>query len=513
MKLNFEKAIVRGWINLSRLNYRERVTLLGCFGEEVMFENDGFVVLFLTACRLRDELRRQRTQITGQTQQTQQNQLEKLNIISAIDNMRFPVIDNSRIYVRKSYKKLYKVITRIFKNNVLDTANRIIITGTSGIGKSAFLIYFIIRHLAEWKGNNPPIIIFHTKASPSLCYAFGGTSIIRTGYIRDFAPLLLDRETWYLVDSNLNPNLSNAKTIIAVSPKTLNSELNNYQDVNKKFPKTYYMAPWKLGELKKCREAVYSIVPQELMKTLYQKIGGVPRYVLEAPSVEFSRNGTFISASRSAYKRIQEALDSVKSAAKLLDCVRQAKDNLEVSSRILHRWPNPRDHEEFYLRWASTHILDRINAQLKDEAWMEVINELIRHDNDASLRGRLFELYVIHIFRKGGYSFKYRSLQKPFKEDIFNIDILPNIQEFEKSSELSEHSAYNTKDLFIPTIPNFPCLDLFLSPYMFQVTVSPTHPIKQGRLVEIVKNLLKEKEEDLHLCFVVPENIYDNYKK
>ncbi|KAG0066502.1 hypothetical protein BGZ92_005318, partial [Podila epicladia] len=83
-------------------------------------------------------------------------------------------------------------------------------------------------------------------------------------YLEDFEPFLDVRDTWYLVDSSPNPVLSQAKTIISASPKTLASETQQYKDVDKTVEWRYYMAPWDLEELKICRSKVtdFQVVPE-----------------------------------------------------------------------------------------------------------------------------------------------------------------------------------------------------------------------------------------------------------
>jgi hypothetical protein len=158
----------------------------------------------------------------------------------------------------------------------------VVVTGTSDIGKSAFLVYLAIRFLAESNDDNPPIIIFHTKRSAE-CYVYGGLSTVRSGDIEDFKPFLSLTDTWYFVDSSPYPILDGAKTVISASPNILFSEAHQYKDIGKMVAWRYYMAPWSLEELTMCRTNVssFQVVPLEAVEELYLKIGGVPRYVLE----------------------------------------------------------------------------------------------------------------------------------------------------------------------------------------------------------------------------------------
>ncbi|KAF8910309.1 hypothetical protein BGZ58_005912, partial [Dissophora ornata] len=239
------------------------VALLGVLGEDIL-ATDYFKSLIMAAVELRNA------------------DIGELDKIKAPLGSKFPVVQAGDLYVRQTYKELYGDILKMFKEE--DGEKQIVVTGTSGIGKSVFLVYLVIRLLVESDVDNPPIIIFHTKQSKK-CFAFGGYSTVRSGDIDDFAPFLTLPDTWYLVDSSPEPVLDKARTVIAASPKTLFSGANPYQDVDKDVAWRYYMAPWSLEELTTCRSSVadFNVVPLEMMEKLYSRIGGVPRYVLARP--------------------------------------------------------------------------------------------------------------------------------------------------------------------------------------------------------------------------------------
>ncbi|KAK3837412.1 MAG: hypothetical protein J3R72DRAFT_196126 [Linnemannia gamsii] len=120
----------------------------------------------------------------------------------------------------------------IFKT-VLGIGRRVVITGTSGIGKSAFLVYYTVRPLATGHDDNPPIVVFHEKGG-SKCYAYGGMSTLR-GDIEGFRHFASLRETWYLVDSSPDPQLVEARTIISASPKTVYFKMNQYRKLTNEY--------------------------------------------------------------------------------------------------------------------------------------------------------------------------------------------------------------------------------------------------------------------------------------
>ncbi|KAF8937769.1 hypothetical protein EDD21DRAFT_363776 [Dissophora ornata] len=300
-----EKAVVDGQSDLSRLDNKERVSLLDFIGQGVD-RTDTFDSLSRTALELKGV------------------DMKGVDKLSAPHGTIFPVVDTNDLYVREAYKVLYDTILGTFENNRPCTGNEVekhvVVTGTSGIGKSAFLVYFAIRLLAESEDDNPPMIVFHTKWRAE-CYVFGGRSTVRSGGIEAFKPFLNLPDTWYFVDSSPDPVLSRAKTVISASPKTLFSEAHQYKDVDRKVAWRYYMAPWNLEELKKCRISVvgFEVVPLEVVEELYSKIGGVPSYVLERPMRVLSLHPNNLERAKvRACERLEQALDSLKDPVMLM---------------------------------------------------------------------------------------------------------------------------------------------------------------------------------------------------
>lgn len=112
--------------------------------------------------------------------------------ISAPGSTTLPVVKTNDLYIRQTYKGLYDAILGEFDDNRPydpESQKYIVVTGTSGIGKSVFLVYWAIRLLAESDDDNPPIVIFHTKRIEK-CYVFGGCSAVRSGDVKDFEPFL-----------------------------------------------------------------------------------------------------------------------------------------------------------------------------------------------------------------------------------------------------------------------------------------------------------------------------------
>ncbi|RUS20891.1 hypothetical protein BC937DRAFT_94125 [Endogone sp. FLAS-F59071] len=198
---------------------KERVTELEYLSDDPT-PGDLFEKLFETACQLK---------ASGKF-------LDNGSFISTISsttptaNNALPVVETSKLHVRRIYKELYKEITENFLWPLTyRMQNHFGVTGTSSISKSVFLTPQKLNY-----------------------YAFGGTSVLCAGTIDDFDELLFLPETWYLVDSVQQLHLRTAKTMISVLPEILLSDTNEYKEVSKASPTQRYMVPWSFVELRAC---------------------------------------------------------------------------------------------------------------------------------------------------------------------------------------------------------------------------------------------------------------------
>ncbi|KAK5796982.1 hypothetical protein F5H01DRAFT_401214 [Linnemannia elongata] len=373
--------------------------------------------------------------------------IKDMDKISAPRGILLPVVDTNDIYVREAYKDLYDTILGTFENNTPDD-------------------------------DNPPIIVFHTKRSAK-CYVFGGRSTVRSGDIETFEPFLSLPDTWYFVDSTPDPVLGRAKTVISASPKTLFSEAHQYQDVDKRVAWRYYMAPWSLEELKKCRISVvgFEVVPLEAVEELYSKIGGVPRYVLERPMQNLSlRPNDLERAKVMACERLEQALDRVKDPVILMQYFSQGRDTLDFSSRLIHRWPMD-DHDTFRLEWASTYVAEKVAALLSQDTCTQMLKKLVM-DPNGSASGIMFEAYVLRTFREGGHIFELKDLETG---QSARLEIPRNPETYSKSR-------------YPRTTPSKDCRSQNLSTNLIQARWILPH-------------------DEPRLIFVVPGHVYADFEK
>ncbi|GBC06270.1 hypothetical protein RclHR1_06720006 [Rhizophagus clarus] len=272
------------------------------------------------------------------------------------------LIEKPTIFVRKPYEDLYRLI---INKTSKGSKHKFLVSGTSGIGKSCFLVYFLIRHLCEFENAT---IIFQTIQSDDF-YCFEGLNLSSRSY-NNFLTHFQSSETWYLADGIISPRLVSAKTLIALSPKGFVND--KFQVIEKDIVQKFYMSPWSLDELLGCREKVFPNVPEDIVVALYNKAGGVPRYVFRRAEISlqyFNYDPKTPDEKeiiiKQAFDRVEYALLQVKNFSDLILCFTENAYFIQYSSRLVHQWSNP-SYNSYHLQWASRYIYNEIEKRVMD---------------------------------------------------------------------------------------------------------------------------------------------------
>jgi hypothetical protein len=176
------------------------------------------------------------------------------------------------------------------------------------------------------------------------------------------------------------------------------------------------MPPWTIEELKACREHIFTQVPENLMLDIFDRAGGVPRYVLRHPArliKKYKNPSDYDTIVNKSMERIEEAISEIENFDKLLLCFTENASYVKISNRIIHRWPDP-SYEDYYYEWASSYIYETIMRKLEKFRWDELLQKIRNPSDVTNSRGIMFELYVIHHFatRKDvGFGYDMRCLE------------------------------------------------------------------------------------------------------
>ncbi|CAG8501774.1 11712_t:CDS:2 [Paraglomus brasilianum] len=494
-ELGFEHVYTRNRIDLNKLSCEELVRFITKLGQPLM-DQDLFGVVFDTASSIKDK----------------KVPVPKSNgIITSNEPLSLPVVYMHQLFVRPDYVNLYNIIVK--------KGGRIHLTGTSGIGKSCFLVYFVIRLLSESRDEAPNVIVFQTKDPLQKWYCFMGTSALRCGSYQDFYSVLTFKNAWYLADDIVDPRVLNVNTLVTLSLNSL------YEYGNKQFQEyakncmTYYMPPWSINELTSCQQQIFPNLPPALMSKLFLKAGGIPRYILQQGQIQWddpANNQNYDLVEKKALRRFFLAFTELGNTVKLLECFRDGGHYMKYSSRLIHTWNSDDSYTDCYFKFASRYVFDKIQDCFTEETARYMLRQLADHTfYGTNYRGKMFELYVLYLWRSGGsrYTTKKLGVANSSSGELCtqrnpSIHRVQNVDTF-KIPDRSKN------ELFIPLHCNFPTADFIVSPdKIFQITITTDHGVNMNGLVKIMNEMRRANPgtDKIKIFFVVPEDIYNNFK-
>jgi hypothetical protein len=383
----------------------------------------------------------------------------------SFEQEKIPSTILKELYIRDSYEMI--------ASSIMTSTNKIIVTGTPGIGKSLFLIYFLWFLVKKEKRILfifGPDIIYYDGKGGVFTFASGG---IPHPSNSDF----WNEALWCLFDSKgkKESDLSiipydRCKCIVATCPRR--DIVNDFKkDLN---PKWFVMPLWTKDEL----EAIARLFPDsDAWLDRFEILGGIPRHVLEITE-------------NSPTQILKEAC----SDCTLDNCIRKIgiHSRITESSKSLHalvHMTSVSPYTESSVCYASPTAVEIIVREKRIRSKCE-IRELLESSEGnpliASLCGYIFEPYAIELLEKGG-PFKCRELvrgntnPKPAETEL-------EIPKSEKKivKEVLSNQALN--QLYVPSTKNYTAIDAWIPGIgAFQMTVGKNHDIKNVAIDDLAK--------------------------
>ena len=391
-----------------------------------------------------------------------------------------------RLFVRSSYPLYYDSIVKSL-NGMLDYIS---VTGTPGIGKSVFYIYFFQRFREE----NPSITIvtasFYGNRRLKRCYVFHPGSMEGK---REYSIPQIEN-CIHLYDGSPDGEPEYQKMVCFTSPNY--SWFNNIR--KSEYHARMYMPLWDLEELLAANDSLGLGLDLDQVSERYDTFGGVARYCL-------SKNPSFVYRAESELLDNLNEIDNFETIKKMLK-FKSRKAN--VIHRIFHMVPEYSADSSFaysfHFRFASekaVHLFNRACIALDDMNRSTFVRWL-KYDSQAKcLVGRLFEAF---------------SIEKLSREYSSDVRPLGTLSPTHKSFTLRIEDGQ-----FVKAPMGAESVDgLFQDKntvYFFQITTSLSHAVNANGLKFQLKVLGFNKENyrqlDLRLIFVVPESIAKNFKR
>jgi hypothetical protein len=208
-------------------------------------------------------------------------------------------------------------------SNIIFTSGKLrrwLITGNPGIGKT-FLGYFLLYLFAQ----SDQTVIYHKHGRPPILFS---EERVISGSIDEFTDDLGRENVWYIVDAD-KPGEYYAKTILICSP-----QVKYYKKFRDLGIRIMYMPVWSLAEIERCRINIdnFNDLKKEEVLDLYNKWGGIPRYVL------------FHARNYPMQKLLDAGINEVNLI--IMNYVGEISHGNDVSHRLVHIRTNVPEEEE-----------------------------------------------------------------------------------------------------------------------------------------------------------------------
>nr|CAG8458407.1 1932_t:CDS:2 [Entrophospora candida] len=395
------------------------------------------------------------------------------------------------LFIRDCYIHLSEIILED------DNIRRLRITGNPGIGKTFFGYYLL--HLLAMRNKT---VIYHKCDKTPILFSEEAVYHIYQDNIYEFNDFLMKREVWYIVDGR-EPSDVHAKTILICSPQK-----HYYHKFDKLGTIIRYMPVWSYVEIKKCKDKLFPDLNQELVQSLYNKWGGIPRYTLYyalndsqqdllqmAISTVNQRILNFVDESSISKTSMVTKLDKGKGSAVIKPEMR--KDRPFYTMSIL----------EFASDYVSEKVVDRLTTHYRNQLLNFVESSSLINEY-STLQGAIFE-QIAHQKLLSGKSFRTRPLFEQTSSfgngnSRFRLPTRDKLL-FNNIKEIAPNKYC------IPTQKIFASVDAIIHPNIFfQMTTSKNHPININGL----RKLINENENlDIKFYFVVPKELYNDYQE
>ncbi|EHS62640.1 uncharacterized protein PGTG_22635 [Puccinia graminis f. sp. tritici CRL 75-36-700-3] len=413
------------------------------------------------------------------------------------------ILGDKKLGHRLLVRPIYKELCEFFKANAYD---RWVVTGTPGIGKTFFSVYYMwiaarAKKTVVWQ---PPFLPEHL----SYLMTSSGVELVGT-WGSEIDGALAKSEAVHIVDGKA-PKLRKVWTLLVTSPQH-----NHYhQFLKDDNSKLLYMPPWSYEELQTCKAILYpdeQILPTALMDRVFEWYGGVPRYVLARASTEFKRKGGNEDA---AFEEVNQSLTEAINRGGIMDVIKAYQAETpdgQYSHRVVHIFSHPSGElTRFHLSWASDQVATEMSKRYEQELRINILNLLRDCPDGSNFRGMLFEMHAQNVLQEGG-TFQVRPLGEGDPRSGQNIKITFPVAE-RRTFKTYEEVDLRTDVFWRPCSATLASIDSLRGPAnFFQITVSNTHPIKHQGLSKALE-LVDKSESSRRLYFVVPSNIYSTYK-
>ena len=269
--------------------------------------------------------------------------------------------------VRDCYPEYY---TLLMERLVVDTMRYVMLTGTPGIGKSIFYMYFFDRYRREHSSENIVLAAFsppnpETGTGPQLlsCVMWNATS-------KEFEELKEVPKDPKVCKLHLYDGIPGVyvSANLGIKMVTFTSPNRDWIKMMLKHGLSFtaiYMPNWTLQEQQDGRDTLQLNISNAALLESWNYFGGTVRYTLKTAEAQFQKDQIF-QLVKGAKQDVVDAIASLQDATAVKDCLQGDFSNAHVRHRIFHYEINRSNRGEFYppFKVASRYIASEIYSHL-----------------------------------------------------------------------------------------------------------------------------------------------------
>ena len=426
-------------------------------------------------------------QLEGQILKTAKGSFKLQNVSEIWDEKQF--------YVRGCYTEIADIMLKN-KPPVMS------LLGSSGIGKSNFMVYLIWRRFQDSELKDFPVFLHQRD--------------IILQFEKDQEPKKVDAATLYSAppqalyimdaDIDVEHGVCCQSLWIASARRPETARTEHFKKAER-FSGQFFMPPWALEEMLNSEVMDLHKVNETVVKERFGIFGGTARLVLERDKTRAENDK----------ERLVEAVQS----ADALQCLKVSSDMkaLSKTTHLLVKMHPKREFSAFHVQLLSPYVrkeLVKRNRAKRAQALWDCIE-------DGMITGIGFALFEeqFHQFMQDKSIGKFKLRTRCLKAG--GTETTQELQGGLEGVLISGNAPPDIEDgkYYQPQSKNFPDFDSWTSEGVFQLTIADTHDITfnaGGKAMDVTKTqaskivdaLSKKHDSKAKFFFVVPQFQYDN---
>ena len=409
--------------------------------------------------------------------------------------------EEKTFYVRECYKQIADIMLQK-KPPVMS------LLGSSGIGKSNFMIYLAWRRFHDKELSKFPVFLHHQD----VIYHFKMGEEPKEVDAKNVR--LAPKEALYIMDADIDVehgvSCQSLWIISGRNPGTASSNTEHFK-IAARVSGEFFMPPWTLEEM--LNETIMDLhkVKKEVVEERFAVFGGTARLVLETDEARATKD--------------RKGLEAAVQSPEALSNLKVRPPDMKALSKQTHLLVKMHPIDEF--SWFDVNVSSPyVQQQLVKLNRQENSVELWKRMREGMITGIGFALFeeAFHQFMQAKAIGKFKLRARPLTADGTGNDTVVEFNGGLQGVLIYGNPKPDIRDdkYYQPKNKNFPAFDSWTSEGMFQLTVANTHDIsfaesggkatdpsntQAGKVVVALGTL---RDGKARFYFVVPQFQFDN---